>query len=110
MERSKREFLKAGAGVAAMAAMPGALAQTPAGWQPSARYPDPTVKAVDPSFNRYRLGLAKVERIGSNCRWNEGPVWFGDGGRLLWGGIPNKPIMRWEQGPAALRWALQPPR
>src|SRR5438552_2667145 len=29
MEKSKREFLKAGAGVAAMAAMPGALAQTP---------------------------------------------------------------------------------
>jgi gluconolactonase len=20
-----------------------------------------------------------VERIASNCRWNEGPVWFGDG-------------------------------
>jgi hypothetical protein len=79
MKRSKREFLKAGAGVAAMVAMPGALAQTPAGWQPSARYPDPAVKAVDPSFNRYRLALAKVERIASNCRWNEGPVWFGDG-------------------------------
>mgnify|MGYP001120074323 CR=1 FL=1 len=49
MKRSKREFLKAGAGVAAMVAMPGALAQTPAGWQPSARYPDPAVKAVDAS-------------------------------------------------------------
>jgi gluconolactonase len=84
MEQSKREFLKAGVGVAAMAAMPGALSQTPAGWQPSARYPDPTVKVVDPSFNRYRLGLAKVERIASNCRWNEGPVWFGDGRYLLW--------------------------
>src|SRR4051812_14415066 len=55
MEQSRREFLKAGAGVAAMAAMPGALAQTPAGWQPSARYPDPTVKVIDPSFNRYKL-------------------------------------------------------
>src|SRR4051794_39969175 len=97
MEQSKRAFLKAGAGVAAMAAMPGALAQTPAGWQPSARYPDPTVKVVDPSFNRYKLGLAKVERIASNCRWNEGPVWFGDGRYLLWSDIPNNRIMRWDE-------------
>src|SRR5258707_1262003 len=94
---SKRELLKALAGVAAMAAMPRAMAQTPAGWQPSARYPDPTVKVVDPSFNRYRLGLAKVERIASNCRWNEGPVWFGDGRYLLWSDIPNNRLMRWDE-------------
>src|SRR5213075_2563093 len=103
MENSKREFLKAGAGVAAMAAMPGALAQmqhqtqTPMGWQPSGRYPDPSVKVVDPSFNKYKLGLAKVERIASNCRWNEGPVWFGDGRYLLWSDIPNNRIMRWDE-------------
>jgi gluconolactonase len=70
MESSKREFLKAGAGVAALAAMPRVLAQTPNTWQPSGRYPDPSVKVVDPSFNRYRLGLAKVERLAWNCRWN----------------------------------------
>ncbi len=58
MERSKREFIKAGAGVAALAAMPRAFAQ----WQPSQRYPDPLIKIVDPSFARYRLALAKVER------------------------------------------------
>ncbi len=46
MESSKREFLKAGAGIAALAAMPRAMAQTPAGWQPSGRYPDPSVKEV----------------------------------------------------------------
>ena len=68
MNERKREFLKAGAGVAAIAALPSALAQTPTGWQPSGRYPDPTVNVVGPSFNRYRLGLAKVERIASNCR------------------------------------------
>src|SRR6476659_9325005 len=102
MEQSKREFLKAGAGVAAMATMPGALAQTPAGWQPSARYPDPTVKVIDPSFNRYKLGLAKVERIASNCRWNEGPVWFGDGRYLLWSDIPNNRIMKWDEDSGAV--------
>src|SRR5204863_2855614 len=97
MDQTKREFLKAGAGVAAIAAMPSALAQTPTGWQPSARYPDPTVKVIDPSFNRYKLGLAKVERIASNCRWNEGPVWFGDGRYPLWSDIPNNRIMRWDE-------------
>src|SRR5207247_800598 len=99
---SKREFLKAVAGVAAVAAMPRAMAQTPTGWQPSARYPDPTVKVVDPSFNRYRLGLAKVERIASNCRWNEGPVWFGDGRYLLWSDIPNNRIMKWDEETGAV--------
>src|SRR3954464_14836288 len=97
MEESRRAFLKAGGGAAARAAMPGVLAQPPAGWQPSARYPDPTVKVVDPSFNRYKLGLAKVERIASNWRWNEGPAWCGDGRYLLWSDIPNNRIMRWDE-------------
>src|SRR5438270_12925643 len=98
MEWSKREFLKAGTGVAAVAAMPRAFAQ----WQPSQRYPDPSVKIVDPSFGRYRLGLAKVERIASGMRWNEGPVWFGDGRYLLWSDIPNNRIMKWEEETGAV--------
>src|SRR5256885_9522348 len=76
MQHGKREFLKAAAGVAALAAVPRTAAQTAAPWQPSQRYPDPSVKIVDPSFGRYRLGLAKVERIASGMRWNEGPVWL----------------------------------
>ena len=31
-------------------------------WQPSPRYPDPRVRIIDPSFTKYRLNLAKVER------------------------------------------------
>src|SRR5438034_1999163 len=93
MQHGKREFLKAAAGVAALAAVPRAFAQ----WQPSQRYPDPAIKIVDPGFARYRLALAKVERIASNCRWNEGPVWFGDGRYLLWSDIPNNRIMRWDE-------------
>jgi len=98
MERSKREFIKAGAGVAALAAMPRALAQ----WQPSQRYPDPLIKIVDPSFARYRLALAKVERIASGMRWCEGPVWVGDGRYLLWSDIPNNRIMKWEEETGAV--------
>ena len=54
------------------------------GWQPSPRYPDPSVVVADESFNRYRLPLAKVERLATGItRWAEGPVWFGDQRCLL---------------------------
>src|SRR6266446_3797466 len=102
MESSKREFLRAGVGVAALVATPRAVAQTAAPWQPSQRYPDPTVKIVDPSFGRYRLALAKVERIASGMRWCEGPVWIGDGRYLLWSDIPNNRIMKWEEETGAV--------
>ena len=44
------------------------------GWQPSQRVPDAAVKEVDASFARYRLPLAKVERLATGItRWAEGP-------------------------------------
>ncbi len=67
------------------------------GWQPASRYPDPSVISLDPRFDKYRLPLAGVERLATGCRWNEGPVWFGDGRYLLWSDIPNNRIMRWEE-------------
>ena len=94
MQISKRELL-AGAGVAAAAVS--LTSPTFAAWTPSERYPDPSVQVLDPSFNKYRLGLAGVERISGNCRWNEGPVYFGDGRYLLWSDIPNNRIMRWDE-------------
>jgi gluconolactonase len=66
-------------------------------WQPSPRYPDPLVHAVDPSFARYKLNLAKVERIFTGCRWSEGPVWLGDLRCLLWSDIPNNRVLRWDE-------------
>jgi len=66
-------------------------------WEPSQRYPDPLVKIVDPGFARYRLNLAKVERIATGMRWAEGPVWFGDVRCLLWSDIPNNRMMKWEE-------------
>ena len=71
-------------------------------WQPSARYPDPSIKTIDPSFAKYRLPLAKVERIASGMRWSEGPAWFGDGRFLLWSDIPNNRIMKWEEETSAV--------
>jgi len=66
-------------------------------WQPAGRYPDPAVRAIHPSFERYRLALAAVERLATGCRWAEGPVWFGDGRFLLWSDIPNNRILKWEE-------------
>jgi gluconolactonase len=63
----------------------------------SARYPDPAVQTLDPAFDRYRVALAGVERIATGCRWNEGPVYFGDARCLLWSDIPNNRIMRWDE-------------
>ena len=96
---NRRAFLAAGTAAAAtLAAVPRALAQ----FQPSPRYPDPNVQVLDPGFNRYRLGLAKVEQIATGMRWSEGPVWFGDGRYLLWSDIPNNRIMRWDEETGAV--------
>jgi len=66
-------------------------------WQPSERYPDPAVQILHPSFGKYRLPLAAVERLATGCRWSEGPVWFGDQRCLLWSDIPNNRILRWDE-------------
>src|SRR6187397_2290203 len=93
MDTNRRTLLAAGAAAAAMTAMPRAFAQ----WQPSQRYPDPSIKIIDPSFARYRIAQTKVEKIAAGMRWCEGPVWFGDGRYLLWSDIPNNRIMRWDE-------------
>jgi gluconolactonase len=110
----RRTFLAASAAVAGGAlSTTSVLAQGHAGmhgiagstinpWTPSTRYPDPAVQIIDPSFARYRLALAKVERIATGTRWNEGPVWFGDGRYLLWSDIPNNRILKWEEETGAV--------
>src|SRR5437867_7422041 len=93
MDMTRRALLTAGTAAATLAAAPRAFAQ----WQPSQRYPDPSIQVVDQSFARYRLNLAKVERLATGFRWSEGPVWFGDGRYVLWSDIPNNRIMRWDE-------------
>jgi len=73
-----------------------------AGWEPHERYPDPAVQILDPSFAKYRIALASVERLAVGMRWSEGPVWFGDGRYLLWSDIPNNRIMKWEEETGAV--------
>ena len=61
------------------------------------RVPDPAVRILDPSFEKYRLPLASVERLSQGYSWAEGPVYFGDARCLLWSDIPNSRIMRWDE-------------
>lgn len=81
---------------------PGVVPRTLAQWEPSQRYPDPLVRIIDPSFTKYRLSLAKVEKIASGMRWSEGPAWFGDGRFLVWSDIPNNRMMKWDEETGAV--------
>ncbi|MFD1198670.1 SMP-30/gluconolactonase/LRE family protein [Brucella gallinifaecis] len=38
---------------------------------------------------------ASLDELYSDCRWAEGPIWFGDMNCLLWSDIPNQRILRW---------------
>jgi len=71
-------------------------------WQPSQRYPDPAIVVLDPSFERYRLALAKVERIALGMRWAEGPVWLGDSRTLVWSDVPGNCMYRWDEESGAV--------
>lgn len=94
----RREFLAASGSTSVLGAASVALGE----WQPSQRYPDPLVKVLDPSFAKYRLNLAKVERLATGMRWAEGPAWFGDGRYLVWSDIPNNRMMRWDEETGAV--------
>jgi gluconolactonase len=73
--------------------MPHAPTDLPLGHLPGLRYPDARIEAFDKRFRRQ--ANAGVERIATGFRWAEGPVYFRDGGYLLWSDIPNNRIMRW---------------
>jgi gluconolactonase len=64
---------------------------------PSPRLPDPAIVSVDPSFERYRLALAKVERLAHGMRWSEGPVWLGDTRQLVWSDVPGNCMYKWDE-------------
>ncbi|MEJ0016014.1 MAG: SMP-30/gluconolactonase/LRE family protein [Acetobacteraceae bacterium] len=74
--------------------MSSTFASLPLGNLPDTRYPDPRIEPLDPRFV-YRQGNAAIERIASGFRWAEGPVYFRDGGFLVFSDIPNNRMMRW---------------
>lgn len=49
----------------------------------------------DRRFRDLTVPIAKLEVLFDGCRWAEGPVWFNDGGFLVWSDIPNNRLLRW---------------
>ena len=50
---------------------------------------------IDKRFRDLTVPIAAIEKLYDGCRWAEGPVWFADGGYLVWSDIPNNRLLRW---------------
>lgn len=59
----------------------------------------------DHRFRDMTVPIADIEVLYDGCRWAEGPVWFNDGGFLVWSDIPNNRMLRWapDQGVGVFR-------
>jgi|ThiBioDrversion3_1041553.scaffolds.fasta_scaffold105995_2 hypothetical protein len=75
VKKDRRTLLAAGLalGAGALAQTAGAQSNSANAWAPSQRYPDPAIEILDPSFAKYRLYSAGVERLATGFRWAEGP-------------------------------------
>jgi len=60
------------------------------------------LETIDKAFGALTHGSAALEVLYDQCRWAEGPVWFGDGRYLLWSDIPNDRLMKWEESTGAV--------
>lgn len=96
MHPTRRRLLSMAALGAASAVASRASAQSIA-FTPNPRYPDPAVEILDPSFAKYRLYSSSVEQVATGLRWAEGPVYFPEGGYLLFSDIPNNRIMKYSE-------------
>lgn len=93
---SRRQFMATAVGAGAAAMGGAALAQAVA-FTPNARYPDPAVLILDPSFAKYRIYSSTLEQLATGYRWAEGPAYFPEGGYLLFSDIPNNRIMKFDE-------------
>jgi gluconolactonase len=109
MQSTRRAFLGAALGGAALApalrlaaaaqsaAQPPSPVPAPRDWsgQTPLQYPDPDVIALDPRFRRYMVGNTPIKRLYTGTLWAEGPAWNGVGRYLVWSDAPNNAQMRW---------------
>lgn len=92
---SRRDFIRRlGVAAGGMALVHTLGARDWSGQNPE-RYPDPDVIALDPRFNRYKIGNAPIQRPYTGSLWAEGPAWSGVGRYLVWSDIPNDRQLRW---------------
>ncbi|MGF1525523.1 MAG: SMP-30/gluconolactonase/LRE family protein [Candidatus Competibacterales bacterium] len=68
-------------------------------------HPSDVLEHHDRRFFDLTVPIANLERLYQGCRWAEGPVWFNDGGYLVWSDIPNRRMLRWvpDQGVGVFR-------
>ena len=66
---------------------------------------DGLYEVFDKRFKSLMIGIAHLDKLADGCIWAEGPVWFADGGYLLWSDIPNNRMLRWtpENGVSTFR-------
>jgi gluconolactonase len=93
MQINRRQMMTGASAAAATAIAGPALAE----WKPAEAYPDPAIHNINPSFEKYWLYNAALERLATGFRWAEGPVWFGDGRCLLWSDAALDRISRWDE-------------
>jgi gluconolactonase len=93
---NRRSFLQLAATAGTCAVGGQALAQSIA-FTPHARYPDPAVMILDPSFAKYRIYSSTLEQVATGFRWAEGPAYFPEQGYLLFSDIPNNRIMKFDE-------------
>ena len=93
-EISRRGFI---AGAVTTAAAAAVLGQSRDYGQSAApqRYPDKDIVVLDPTFGKYKIGNAAIQRLYTGMAWAEGPAWNSVGRYLIWSDIPNNVQRRW---------------
>ena len=65
-------------------------------------------EAGDEAFSACLVGHARVERLWTGARWNEGPAWFPAGRYLVFSDIPNNRMLRWDETDGSVSVFRQP--
>jgi gluconolactonase len=84
---NRRSFVAAVTGIAAVVRRADAAERDWSGRIP-VRYPEPDVVALDPRFERYKVGNSAIQRLHTGMAWAEGPAWNAVGRYLVWSDIP----------------------
>lgn len=64
----------------------------------SATAPAGSIERIDPRIDALIPADAKIEFLGEEYLWSEGPVWVPSGGFLLFSDIPNNAVMKYKEG------------
>ena len=59
---------------------------------------EPRYTIHDDRFRRMILGNARLELLGENFGWTEGPVWFAEHAMLVFSDIPGNREWCWREG------------